>query len=214
MEDHFPKLCRKEQMGCQFSLKPLDKHLISATVNVTFTVTKRNTKTSPKAIMSEWCSLLQHRSAKMDVTSSAITLKEIGFFSPAHFYSIVSLFIRRGLSFRTVDSHWVEPWKEEICRHNANHIIIFLPSLSDRKNSWRAWIVLRIPFQPLSHTGPRSLCGRDRSRTAESYSQLHMALPNSQKKDIREHSVMNVTPVKHCTTASKHNHSCSFLWPD
>lgn len=84
--------------------------------------------------------------------------KRLAFFF-SHFYSIVSLSIRRRLSCCTVDSHWVEPWKEEICRHNANHIIIFLPSLSDRKNSWRAWIVLRIPFQPLSHSGPRSLCG-------------------------------------------------------
>ena len=61
--------------------------------------------------------------------------------------------MKRGLSCCTVDSHWAEPWKEEICRHNANHIIIFLPSQSDRKNCWRAWIVLRILFQPLSHTG-------------------------------------------------------------
>ena len=63
--------------------------------------------------------------------------------------------------------------KEELCRHNANHIIIFLLSLSDRKNSWRAWIVLRIPFQPLSHSGPRSLSGSVRGRITESYSQLH-----------------------------------------
>lgn len=59
------------------------------------------------------------------------------------------------------------------CRHNVNHIIIFLPSLPDRRNSWRAWIVLRIPFQPLSHTGPCSLSGSDGSRNTESYSQLH-----------------------------------------
>lgn len=68
------------------------------------------------------------------------------FITPTHFYSVVSLSIRQGLSCCTLDSHWVESWKEEICRHNANYIIIFLPSLSDRKNSWRAWIVLRIPF--------------------------------------------------------------------
>lgn len=153
MEDNFLKLCRKEQLGCQFSLKPFDKLLISATVSVTFTLTKRNTKTSPKAIMSEWCSLLQHWSAKMAVTSSAIILNERGL-SFLHTFLFHSLIIYQE-SCCTVDSHWVEPWKEEICRHNASHIIIFLPSLSDRKNSWRAWIVLRIPFQPLKKLGWR-----------------------------------------------------------
>lgn len=170
------KLCWRERTSCHFPPKPFDKFLISSTMNVTFTATKRNTKSSPKAIMSEWCSLLQHRSAKMDVTSSANTLEETGPLSPtptAHFYSIVSLSIRGGLSCCTADSHWVVPWKEKICRHNANHIIIFLPSQSDRKNSWRAWIVLRIPFQPLSQTEPRSLSGSDRSRITESYLQLH-----------------------------------------
>lgn len=111
----------KEQSGSQFPPKSFDNLLIAATLNVTFTVTKWNTKTPPEAIMSEWCSLLQHRSAKMDVTSSAIMLKKIGpfFFFCAHFFiyfffSIVSLSIRRRLSCYTVDSHWVKPWKRRV----------------------------------------------------------------------------------------------------
>lgn len=72
----------------------------------------------------------------------------------------------------TVDSHWDEARMEEICRNNANHII-FLPSLSDSKNSWRAWMVLKILFQPLSHTGPRPLRGSHWSGITGSHSRLH-----------------------------------------
>lgn len=194
MEDHFLKMFRKEQLGWHFFLEPFDKLLIFVTVNVTFTVTKRNTKTSPKAITSEWCSLLQDQSAEMDSMSFAIKLNEIGFFFCAHFYSIGSLSIRRGLSCCTVDSHWVEPWIEGVCGNNANHII-FLPSLSDRKNSWRAWIVLRILFQPLSHTGPHPLCGSHRSEITQSYSQLYMTLSETWKKHKRTYDALS--EVKH-----------------
>lgn len=55
---------------------------------------------------------------------------------------------------------------EKICRQSVSHIIIFLPSPLDRKNSWRAQIVLRIPFQPLRCSGQSSriLFGFDRSK--------------------------------------------------
>lgn len=170
----------KEQSGSQFPPKSFDNLLIAATLNVTFTVTKWNTKTPPEAIMSEWCSLLQHRSAKMDVTSSAIMLKKIGpFFFSVHiflfiFFSPLCHYLsEEGWAVTQLTATGSNHEKEELCRHNANHIIIFLLSLSDRKNSWRAWIVLRIPFQPLSHSGPRSLSGSVRGRITESYSQLH-----------------------------------------
>lgn len=114
----------------------------------------------------------------------------LAFFFCAHFYSIGSLSIRRGLSCCTVDSHWVEPWIEGVCGNNANHII-FLPSLSDRKNSWRAWIVLRILFQPLSHTGPRPLCGSHRSEITQSYSQLYMTLSETWKKHKRTYDALS-----------------------
>lgn len=87
--DHFLMVCKslELQLDCQFPPKQFDKLLISSTINVTFTVTKRNTKTSPKTIMSEWCSLLQHQSATMDIMSSVILLKEIGFFLCTFFSS-------------------------------------------------------------------------------------------------------------------------------
>lgn len=70
-------------------------------------------------------------------------------------------------------------------------ILLFFSHLCPtEKNSWRAWIVLKILFQPLSHTGPRSLFGLDRSRITESYSQLHMTQSETQK-NTQEHSVVN-----------------------
>lgn len=56
------------------------------------------------------------------------------------FYSIVSLSSRRGLSCCTVDSHWVEPWKEEICRHKANHISMYLQCPSEEQLKGINWV--------------------------------------------------------------------------
>ena len=92
----------------------------------TFTVTKRNTKTSQKAIMPEWCSRLQHQSTKMNTVFPAGSCwKRLAssFFS-AHLYSIVSLSIRKETTCWTFDGHWVELRKEELYRHNADLIII------------------------------------------------------------------------------------------
>lgn len=111
---------------------------------------KHNDFQPKNVITSEWCSRLQHRSVRMDVSVCSLWPSP----DPTRFDSIIALSIR-WLSCCMADSHWLELHKVKICRHNPNQIIILLPSSSDRKNSWRAWIALRIPFQPLNYAGPR-----------------------------------------------------------
>lgn len=176
MENNFPKLHRT-QSNCLIS--SLQSHLISFwSLQLLLSHIQNETQRLPQkpSCLSDaaFCNTGQLRWMLLYVLCDhAERVWLLFFFLPATFL-LYSLIIS-GLRCCTLDSHWVEPWKKEICRHNANHIIIFLPSLSDRKNSWRAWIVLRIPFQLLNHTGPRSFCESDRGRIAESYSQLHMA---------------------------------------
>lgn len=101
----------------------------------TFTVTKRNTKTSQKAIMPEWCRLLQHRPTKLNTMFPAGSCwKRLAFsFFSAHLYSIVSLSIRRETTCCTFDGLWVELRDEDLYRHNADLIIIFSSISGQRK---------------------------------------------------------------------------------
>lgn len=85
----------------------------------------------------------------------------------------------------------IGPNYEKICRQSVSHIIIFHPSQSDRKNSWRAWIVLRIPFQPLCYSGPSSLFGSDRSKITGLFSQLQTTKSEAWEKNIQDYTSVN-----------------------
>lgn len=121
-----------QKLRCPFPPMPFDKLLISATMNVTFAVRKRRRPHQKKATMSEWCSLLQERSSKMDVMSSVMLMKSVVFFS---FHAFFCLQFHYLSAPGRVAAHLtaIGPNYEKICRQSVSHIIIFLPSLSDRK---------------------------------------------------------------------------------
>lgn len=132
--------------------------LVSARTNGTLTTTEKHH--ASQSAPPEWCSRLQERPGwggcrdlfcDVDENCCCYCCPFLCFFSVES-----TLWLSTSAGRVVLHRTATRLNSEQTCRQSVSYIIIFLPSPLDGKNSWRAQIVLRIPFQPRHCSGPSS----------------------------------------------------------